>query len=69
MSAPKKTDVDEAIEEAVATTQPELFVIPRSLLEATVTSLANYPYKDVGNLVNALRSLKPLGADRSSLNG
>jgi hypothetical protein len=42
--------------------QPEAFVIPRELAQATLNYLAAQPYREVFPLVQAFESLEPLPA-------
>ena len=58
MSKAKK--VDAAVAEQVT---QEIFAIPRDVLQSTIDTLANYPYREVGNLVNVLRGLQPVEKD------
>lgn len=71
MPAPKKpaqkkpaqkaaTKSEQAVAEQV---QQEMFAIPRDLLELTIGTLAELPYKTAGNLINALRGVRPVGVD------
>ena len=52
--------VKDQIEEQVAAEQPTDFVVPGNVLQSAVNTLAELPYKQVGDLLNALRSCKPV---------